>query len=113
MRQPGRSSQSYYGFVSSHMTAEFTKFEVHSVPSSHHQWNIITLDDVLRRTARKLAVRLGTDFGHTFGSATQRCVDCNFNCEDPDLHDESFRQEFYSSVVALREENVKQAGLEY
>ncbi|KAK6083667.1 hypothetical protein SCUP515_01918 [Seiridium cupressi] len=84
------------------LMGEITPWNVESIPNARF--------DI--EAARKLAVRVGNDFGHTFGSAIQRYVDCNFNCKYPDLHDESFRQEFYSSVVALLEENVKHAGLE-
>ncbi|KAH6656493.1 hypothetical protein BKA67DRAFT_687931 [Truncatella angustata] len=76
-------------------------------------WNEATvLDPRLDiEAARKLAMRVGNEFGSTFGSAIQRCVDCNFNCENLSLDDEVFRQEFYASVVALLEENVRNAGL--
>lgn len=41
-----------------------------------------------------------------FGSAVRRCIDCEFRTAKLDLEDEDFRQEVYSRVVALLEEDL-------
>ena len=59
-------------------------------------------------TARRL---LGEVYqtSSNYGSAVRRCIDGEFSIQKLDLEDEDFRQEVYSGVVALLEEDLSRA----
>jgi hypothetical protein len=58
------------------------------------------------------AKRLLSDISQTssnYGSAVRRCIDGEFTRQSLDLSDEDFRHEVYSGVVALLEEDLRNA----
>ncbi|OCL04530.1 hypothetical protein AOQ84DRAFT_380493 [Glonium stellatum] len=58
-------------------------------------------------TASRLVDRVYQLAGSNYGSAVRRCVHCEFDCHNPSLDDDGFRQDVYDGVVALLEKDLK------
>ncbi|KAL2000267.1 hypothetical protein VTN02DRAFT_3330 [Thermoascus thermophilus] len=60
-------------------------------------------------TARRVAAEVCQFVGYKYESAVRRCIQCDFNHPDPSFEDDRFRQDVFHGVIALLEEDLKNA----